>query len=162
MAEAEIVTLTKWIDQGMKWDEGFTFAKSTYEPPLAPRRPELPKALPGRDNPVDRIIDNYMIEQKLKKQPELEDAAFYRRASMDLIGLLPDPADVERFAKDSAPNKHAALVDKLLANDRAYAQHWMTFFNDLLRNDYTGTGYITGGRKSITNWLFKSLLDNKP
>ncbi|MGB1125298.1 MAG: PSD1 and planctomycete cytochrome C domain-containing protein [Phycisphaeraceae bacterium] len=162
MAEAEIVTLTKWIDQGMKWDEGFTFAKSTYEPPLAPRRPELPKALPGRDNPVDRIIDNYMIEQKLKKQPELEDAAFYRRASMDLIGLLPDPADVERFAKDSDPNKHAALVDKLLANDRAYAQHWMTFFNDLLRNDYTGTGYITGGRKSITNWLFKSLLDNKP
>lgn len=160
--EAEIATLTKWIDQGMKWDEGFTFAKSTYEPPLAPRRPELPEALPGRDNPVDRIIDAYMIEQGFKKPKVLNDAAFYRRASMDLVGLLPNPADVDRFAKETDPNKHAVLVDKLLANDRAYAQHWMTFFNDLLRNDFTGTGYITGGRRSITNWLYRSLLENKP
>ncbi|MFK7790055.1 MAG: PSD1 and planctomycete cytochrome C domain-containing protein [Phycisphaeraceae bacterium] len=160
--EAEITTLTKWIDQGMKWDEGFTFAKSTYEPPLEPRRPELPDALPGRENPVDRIIDAYMIKQGLKKQPVLSDAAFYRRASMDLIGLLPDPADVKRFADDSDPNKHVALVDKLLDNDREYAQHWLTFFNDLLRNDYTGTGYITGGRRPISNWLYKSLLENKP
>lgn len=162
MTEAEITTMTKWIDQGMKWDEGFTFAKNTYEPPLEPRRPELPKALPGRDNPLDRIIDAYLIKQDLKPQAELDDAAFYRRASMDLLGLLPDPADVQRFAQDSDPNKHAALVDQLLNNDRDYAQHWMTFFNDLLRNDFTGTGYITGGRRSITNWLYKSLLENKP
>lgn len=158
----EIETLTKWIDQGMKWDEGFTFAKSTYEPPLEPRRPELPDAIAGRDNPVDRIIDAYMIKQEFKKAAVLDDAAFYRRASMDLIGLLPDPADVDRFVKDSDPNKHAALVDKLLDNDREYAQHWLTFYNDLLRNDFTGTGYITGGRRSITNWLYKSLLENKP
>lgn len=160
--EAEIVTLTQWIDQGMKWDEGFTFAKSTYEAPLKPRRPELPQAIDGRDNPVDRIIDHYLSKQDITPQPTMDDAAFYRRASMDLIGLLPLPADVQRFVADSDPNKHAALVDKLLANDREYAQHWMTFFNDLLRNDFTGTGYITGGRRSITNWLYKSLLENKP
>ncbi|MBX2851898.1 MAG: PSD1 and planctomycete cytochrome C domain-containing protein [Phycisphaeraceae bacterium] len=160
--KAEIETLVKWIDQGMAWDEGFTFAKSTYEPPLEPRRPKLPKALPGRDNPVDRIIDAYLAKQGLKPQPPLDDAAFYRRASMDLIGLLPDPAEVQRFVESSDPKKHEALVDKLLTNDRGYAQHWMTFFNDLLRNDFTGTGYITGGRRSITNWLYKSLLENKP
>ncbi|MEM9348506.1 MAG: PSD1 and planctomycete cytochrome C domain-containing protein [Planctomycetota bacterium] len=160
--EAEIITLTKWIDQGMKWDEGFSFAGSTYEAPLEPRRPELPKAVDGRDNPVDRIIDSYLTKQDVEPQPTMDDAAFYRRASMDLIGLLPDPSDVDRFVNDSDPNKHAALIDKLLANDREYAQHWMTFFNDLLRNDFTGTGYITGGRKSITNWLYKSLLENKP
>ena len=32
----------------------------------------------------------------------------------------------------------------------AYAEHWLTFWNDLLRNDYAGTGYIDGGRKQIT------------
>jgi hypothetical protein len=160
--EIEIETLVKWIDQGMAWDEGFTFAKNTYEPPLEPRRPELPKALPGRDNPLDRIIDAYLAKQDLKPQAQLDDAAFYRRASMDLIGILPNPAEVQRFAESSDPNKHEALIDKLLDNDREYAQHWMTFFNDLLRNDFTGTGYITGGRRSITNWLYKSLLENKP
>lgn len=162
MAQAEIATLTKWIDQGMEWDEGFTFAKSTYEPPLKPRRPELPKAIDGRTNPVDRIIDSYLTKQDLNAQPTMDDAAFYRRASMDLLGILPDPADVQRFAESSDPNKHAALIDALLDNDRDYAQHWMTFFNDLLRNDFTGTGYITGGRRSITNWLYQSLLENKP
>ncbi|MEM9345265.1 MAG: DUF1549 domain-containing protein [Planctomycetota bacterium] len=160
--EAEIMTLTKWIDQGMKWEEGLTFAKNTYEPPLEPRRPELLKAIDGRDNPIDRIIDNYLAKQDLKPQPAMSDAAFYRRASMDLLGVLPDPVDLERFVKDSGPDKHATLVDKLLDNDREYAQHWLTFWNDLLRNDYTGTGYITGGRRAIHNWLYKSLLENKP
>ena len=38
----------------------------------------------------------------------------------------------------------------------------MTFWNDLLRNDYAGTGYIDGGRKQITGWLYQALIDNKP
>jgi len=31
-----------------------------------------------------------------------------------------------------------------------------------LRNDYKGTGYIDGGRKQITGWLYRSLVENKP
>ena len=50
----------------------------------------------------------------------------------------------------------------MLDDRRAYADHWLTFWNDLLRNDYAGTGYIDGGRKQITGWLYQSLLDNKP
>ena len=38
----------------------------------------------------------------------------------------------------------------------------MSFWNDLLRNDYAGTGFIDGGRKQITGWLYKSLRQNKP
>ncbi len=32
----------------------------------------------------------------------------------------------------------------------------------MLRNDYAGTGYIDGGRKQISAWLYSSLLNNKP
>ena len=46
--------------------------------------------------------------------------------------------------------------------DHDYVQHWLTFWNDALRNDYSGTGYITGGRMDITKWLYQSLLQNKP
>ena len=45
---------------------------------------------------------------------------------------------------------------------RAYADHWLSFWNDLLRNDYAGTGYIDGGRKQITDWLYRALTDNIP
>src|SRR5579862_3604292 len=36
----------------------------------------------------------------------------------------------------------------------------MTFWNDALRNDYKGTGYIDGGRKQITTWLYAALATN--
>src|SRR5206468_3678989 len=51
-------------------------------------------------------------------------------------------------------------VDALLADQDAYAEHWMTFWNDLLRNDEQTN--IDGLRKPITNWLYASLLENKP
>ena len=38
----------------------------------------------------------------------------------------------------------------------------MTFWNDALRNDYRGTGYIDGGRKQITSWLYAALATNMP
>ena len=54
------------------------------------------------------------------------------------------------FLADDDPAKREQLVDELLADNRAYAEHWLSFWNDLLRNDYAGTGYIDGGRKQIS------------
>lgn len=54
------------------------------------------------------------------------------------------------------------MVRELLGRDVEYAEHWLTFWNDLLRNDYTGTGFITGGRKQISKWLYQALVTNKP
>ncbi len=50
----------------------------------------------------------------------------------------------------------------MLSRKDAYAQNWLSFWNDLLRNDYKGTGYIDGGRKQITKWLYSALLTNMP
>jgi hypothetical protein len=76
--------------------------------------------------------------------------------------LLPDAEEVKAFPADPSPDKRARLVDALLADKTAYAEHWLTFWNDLLRNDYAGTGYIDGGRKQISAWLYQALLDNMP
>ena len=80
---------------------------------------------------------------------------------MDIIGLLPEPKDVEEFIVDPNPNKRDVLIDKLLSDTHNYTQNWLSFWNDLLRNDYSGTGFITGGRKQITQWLYASLEENK-
>jgi hypothetical protein len=160
---AEQVALLKaWIDGGLAWEEGFAFKKQGYEPPLKPRKVELPAALAGRTHPVDQLLDAYLAKGKLPRPEPLDDAAFMRRASLDLIGLLPEPDALAKFLADKAPDKRARLVKSLLANDVAYAEHWLTFWNDLLRNDYGGTGFITGGRKQITKWLYQALVDNLP
>ena len=159
---AQVEVLRKWIDGGMQWEPGFTFGTPTYEPPLKPRRPELPPVVDGRDHPVDRLIDRHFAENKITRPEPLGDAAFIRRLTLDLTGLLPDPAAVDAFVADRSPNKRDRLIELTLARDTDYAEHWLAFWNDLLRNDYQGTGYIDGGRRQVTKWLYQSLVANKP
>lgn len=158
----EIAVLTKWVDDGLPWEPGFTFKPATYVAPLKPRKVALPPARPGREHPIDRVIDAYTAANKLTAPPQLDDEAFARRVHFDLIGLPPAAGELDEFVRSKSATKNADLVRKLLAEDRAYTDHWLAFWNDALRNEYKGTGYIDGGRKQITAWLYKSLLENKP
>lgn len=162
LAAKEVQLLRAWIDQGLPWEEGFTFKAAVYVAPLKPRRPTLPPVQEGRDHAIDRILDAYYVTQKLAAPAPLDDSAFLRRVYLDVIGLLPTPAEQTAFQQEQAPDKRARLVRRLLDDNRGYAEHWLTFWNDLLRNDYAGTGYIDGGRKQISNWLYWALLGNRP
>jgi hypothetical protein len=162
LSPAEVATLRAWVEQGAVWTEGFAFKQPAYEPPLRPRHPVLPEAKAGRTHPIDRVLDGWLAEKGAPTPTVADDATFLRRVSLDLIGLLPSAEEARAFAADRRPDKRAALVRSLLARNVDYADHWMVFWNDLLRNDYAGTGYIDGGRKQITNWLYVSLLANKP
>jgi hypothetical protein len=156
----QIGLLRGWIDQGLKWDAGVTFGK--LEPiNLKPNRPEIPT---GRDaeNPIDRFLQPYFATHKIKPPQPVDDRVFARRVHLDVVGLLPTPEDLEKFVSDKRADKRERLVQRLLADSRNYAEHWLTFWNDLLRNDYRGTGYIDGGRKQITDWLYSALAKNLP
>jgi len=157
-----LALLKRWVAEGLAWEPGFTFATSAYEPPLRPRRPEPPEAVDGRDHPVDRFLDRYLAEQGLPRPEPADDATFLRRAHLDLVGLLPTAEEASAFLADERADKRERLVDELLSRDLDYADHWLTFWNDLLRNDYTGTGFITGGRKQITRWLYDQLKRGAP
>jgi hypothetical protein len=162
LTDEQVETLKRWIAQGAPWQEGFSFAGGAGSLPIEPRTPDLPPATEGRDHPIDRIIDAYLLEQNLPLPDALDDAAFLRRASFDIVGLPPTPEQLDTFLEDDSPDKRAALVRRLLDNDQAYAEHWLSFWNDLLRNDYAGTGYIDGGRRAIHQWLYRSLVENTP
>ena len=160
---AEQVEIIKaWVISGAKWEPGFAFKTPAYEPPLRPRNPTLPAAVKGRNHPIDRIIDHDLATKKLPVPAPLDDAAFLRRVHLDLVGLLPDIETLQTFTADPRPDKRARIIDQLLADKSGYTEHWLTFWNDLLRNDYAGTGYIDGGRKQISGWLYQALYDNMP
>lgn len=162
LSEKEVAILKQWVDTGLKWEDGFSFGTRNYEPPLKPRRPELPAARDGRSNPVDRILDADLAHHKVATPQPIDDATFARRAYLDIVGLLPTPDELATFTRSTDPAKRDKLIDALLARDVDYAEHWLTFWNDLLRNDYTGTGFITGGRKQISKWLYQALVNNMP
>ncbi len=162
LSAKEVELLRRWIDQGLPWEEGFSFKLGTYVAPLRPRKPVLPPVREGREHPIDRILDAYYAQNKVPLPALADDSTFIRRLYLDVIGLLPASEELNAFLADPATDKRQRLIRQVLAERRAYADHWLTFWNDLLRNDYQGTGYIDGGRKQITAWLYQGLLDNKP
>ncbi len=162
VAPKQIKVLKQWVNQGMKWEPGFNFGGTVWEPPLKPRMVKLPPAHNGRNHPIDRILDTGLTKRGKPIPSRVSDAAFLRRVTLDAIGLLPTPEDLADFRKDTHEDKRTRWIDALLANDVAYADHWLTVWNDLLRNDYTGTGFITKGRTQITTWLYTALRENKP
>jgi hypothetical protein len=163
LTREQVGLLRAWIDQGMAWPDGFSFGFRRAG--LAPRRPEVPASPEGLrlENPVDRFVARAASRSgtSLDWTP-VSDRLFARRVHLDLVGLLPTPERLAAFEADRDPGKRAKLVASLLEDRRAYADHWLTFWNDLLRNAYRGTGFIDDGRKTITRWLYEALYENRP
>lgn len=159
LSEKEIQQIKKWIDDGLVWESGFTFKKQTWKAPILPRKPELPDV---DQNPIDYLVGQYFSKRKIEWPRPVDDATFLRRVSLDLIGLLPYATELNAFGNEVSTSKREQVVTNLLSRNRDYADHWLTFWNDHLRNDYAGTGFIDGGRKQITGWLYRALYNNLP
>lgn len=161
LTSSQVELIRTWIEVGAPWSD--QEVKTFREAPLVLTKPTLPETEINFENPIDRFTDAYFEEHDISWPEPVDDITFIRRVYMDVIGLLPEPEEVQAFVNDTSPDKRDRLIDSLLNNRKhAYAQHWLTFWNDLLRNDYTGTGFITGGREQITDWLYDALYNNKP
>lgn len=155
----QIGLLRAWIDQGLHWDAGITFAKP---PPLnlTPRSPSIAVSAESSVNPIDQILRRYFAKTGFNPPAHVNDRLFARRVYLDTIGLLPPEDGSGEAITDEDPQLRAELVRRLLSYDQLYAEHWLSFWNDLLRNDYRGAGFIDGGREPITRWLFAVLSTN--
>lgn len=164
LTQQQITLLKRWIDGGLPWDDGFAFGKISGQAPLAPRHPPVPEDQDSAQwpNPVDRFLQHYFSEHKLPFFPTVSDQVFARRVSFDLVGLAPTPAEMDALAANSRADRRERFINRLLDDRPAYAAHWLTFWNDLLRNAYHGTGFIDGGRRQITGWLYGALYNNMP
>ena len=135
----EIDLLARWIDAGAKWPETEVdrhAAESDHDPrldhwawqPVA--RPAVPAARPGfpAGNPIDHFIAEGLAAQGLAAAPEADRRTLARRLSFDLLGLPPDPAEVDRFVADGNADAYERLVDQMLASPRygeRWARHWL-------------------------------------
>jgi mono/diheme cytochrome c family protein/uncharacterized membrane protein len=161
LSEKDIAIINFWIKKGAPWPEGTE--KSLYRvAALEPRNPPLPLSPDNLTNPVDKWINQYFNKNKIAWPKVVDDKTFLRRATLDIVGLLPSPQELENFMNDNRPDKRALWIRQLLNRNDDYTLHWLSFWNDALRNDYTGTGYITKGRYNISDWLYKSIQANKP
>ena len=141
---AEIAALETWINAGATWPE----AKAVSQAPAGQIRPEArqfwsfqpvrrPEPPAVRDEKAARTeIDRFLlarIEQAgLEPAPPADKRTLIRRASLDLIGLPPTPAEVAAFLADDSPEAFATVVDRLLESPH-YGERMARRWLDLAR-----------------------------
>lgn len=84
-----------------------------------------------------------------------DDEAFLRRASQDLVGALPTPAEITAFALDPAADKRDRAVERLLADPR-YGENWARYFRDMILFRRTDDRSLIT-RQSVTKFLTEQL-----
>lgn len=153
LSPSEIAAIAAWIDAGAPGPAPANAAQTarTWTPSLSLRAPALPGG--PEPHPLDRLLRAYFAANAISPPPETSPALLHRRIYFDLHGLPPSPGD----PPSADP---AAAIDRLLAAGQRYAAHWISFWNDLLRND-PGVIYH-GDRKPITQWLLAALEANMP
>jgi hypothetical protein len=154
----QLETIRKWIEQGAPYAEHWAFVK--------PKKSALPlvhdKSWPR--NPIDYFILSRLESEGLKPSSEADRLLLLRRASLDLRGLPPTPADVEAFANDSSPDAYEKMVDRFLA-DPAYGERWARVWMDLARYaDSAGYGSdpLRPNMWPYRDWVINAFNHNLP
>jgi hypothetical protein len=129
--------------------------------PLPTERPIVPEIRFGQFrpfNPIDNFILKTIQERKARPKGLCDDWDFARRASLDLVGVTPTVADLQRYSAWKAEERRVKWVDHLLAQPH-YADHWTTFWGDLLRE----RGQIRGvPANSLKRYIHENLAKNRP
>jgi len=93
-----------------------------------------PYPAPPENNFVDRLVFQKLRKLNLVPSDLTDDATFLRRVYLDVIGMLPTPAETRRFLEDPNKDRRARLVDQLLLRPE-FADYWALQWADLLRVD---------------------------
>ncbi len=112
-------------------------------------------------NDIDKIVFARM--KSLGLRPILcSDAVFVRRAYLDVTGTLPTAEEAKAFIQNSAPNKRAALIDRLLAEPE-HADYWAMKWSDILRIKAEFPVKLwPNAAQAYHHWVWESIAHNKP
>ncbi|HEX7899575.1 MAG TPA: PSD1 and planctomycete cytochrome C domain-containing protein [Planctomycetota bacterium] len=156
LAKEKIDLLRRWIDEGAVWP-GEDVKEELHWAYVAPVRRETP---PGR-HPVDHFLLERLKKEGIAPSPLADRATLIKRATYDLVGLPPTPAEVDAFVRDGDWEK---LVDRLLASPH-YGERWGRHWLDKAR--YADSdGYEKDNPRPdawrYRDWVIDALNDDLP
>ena len=103
-------------------------------------------------NGIDAFMWKRLQEEGLSPAPPASRRTLIRRLFFDLLGVPPEPAEVEAFVHDPSPIAYEALVDRLLADPR-YGERWGRHWLDLAR--YADTNGYEGDPEYYHTWRYR-------
>ena len=106
-----------------------------------------------------------MEAHNLRPSKPADKRALVRRATFDLIGLPPTPAEIESFLSDESPESFARVVDRLLESPH-YGERWARHWLDVARygedqaHTFQSRKYPHGFR--YRDWLIRAFNEDMP
>jgi len=143
----QIARLRRWIAEGAPYS-----AHWAYVPPIKLALPVLAGSDPGL-SPIDAWVRARLAPEGLVPGRKAAPATWLRRASFDLTGLPPTPAESAAFVEDVAgrgESAYAAVADRLLASP-AYGERQALEWLDTAR--YADShGFNNDGIRTMWRW----------
>lgn len=119
-------------------------------------------AAPTAWSPIDKLVLVRLENLGIAPANLCSDAAFVRRAYLDVIGTLPTAQEAREFLQSKEAGKRAALIDRLLARDE-FADYWGLKWCDLLRvKAEFPINLWPNAAQAYDRWIRTSIKDNKP
>ncbi|MGB8169219.1 MAG: PSD1 and planctomycete cytochrome C domain-containing protein [Chthoniobacteraceae bacterium] len=139
LPDAVIADFEKWITMGApdprdgeakvvkKYDTSEAKKWWAYQPVQKPATPAVKDTEWSRGD-IDKFVLAGLEAKDLKPVADADKLTLLRRVYFDLIGLPPAPKEIDAFARDTAPDALAKVVDRLLASPQfgeRWGRHWL-------------------------------------
>ena len=176
--DAEIAIIEQWIAQGAKTakTEPLTLAPGplisdedreywAFQPVKRPAVPMVKGQASKIKTPVDAFVLKQLVEKGLDFAPEADRRTLIRRLTLDLIGLLPTPEEVETFVSDQSPLAYENLVERLLASKsygERWARHWLDVVGYADSNGYSEADSVRPQAWRYRDYVIRSMNEDKP
>lgn len=177
LTPGQVALIKRWINSGAKTarpepteigqGSGITDEERafwSFQPIQHPPVPETRKKDRAR-TPIDAFLVAAMAKQKVAFSPDAEKITLLRRASFDLIGLPPTPAETEAFLADTSPDAYEKLIDRLLASPHygeRWGRHWLDVAGYADSDGYSDADPPRAYAYKYRDYVIRSFNEGKP
>jgi mono/diheme cytochrome c family protein len=167
LSAQEIAAISSWGKAGGPWPAKVVNKGKqqfwAFVPPTMPAMPKV-KNKAWAKSPLDLFVLAKLEEKGLKPAPAANKTTLIRRATFDLTGLPPTPAEIDAFIDDNSPSAFEKVIDRLLASP-AYGERWGRHWLDVARySDSNGLDenlvYLNAWR--YRDWVIGAMNDDMP
>ena len=176
LSDKERRLIAEWINGGAKTarpepeaiaDDDVTEEERSFWSFQPVRRPSVPMV--KSSDRVRTLVDAFVLarleNENLSFSDEADAVTLIRRASFDLLGLPPTPAEVDEFLADQEPGAYERLIARLLESPH-YGERWARHWLDVAGYaDSDGVSEKDLERKwafKYRDWLIRSLNADRP
>jgi cytochrome c553/mono/diheme cytochrome c family protein len=180
LSEAAIGDLAKWISMGAPWPET-TQPSAKHAFALTPEQKNYwafrdlqnvtPPQVLNREwvrSPIDTFVLANLEAKGMKPSRPATKLELIRRATFDLTGLPPTPAEIDAFVADTSAAAYPKLIDRLLASPH-YGERWGRYWLDVVRyGEDDVRGAVPAGFEPYENafryrdWVIQAVNDDMP